>query len=54
MGQESSTPIDDSAPTKALESRTLEALAKYITDGHVKKVVVMVSNVSVHLFDRWL
>jgi len=43
MGQESSTPIDESTPCKTLPSRTLEGLAKYINDGHVKKIVVMVS-----------
>lgn len=41
MGQESSTPIDEYSPSKTLENRTLDGLAKYIQDGNVKKVVVM-------------
>ncbi|KAF2753677.1 NAD-dependent deacetylase sirtuin-2 [Pseudovirgaria hyperparasitica] len=41
MGQENSTPIDEHTPPDTLESRTLEALAKYIKDGEPKKIVVM-------------
>ena len=42
MGQEASTPIDESVPPESLESRTLEAVAKYIKDGRAKQIVVMV------------
>ncbi|KAG9814693.1 hypothetical protein KCU68_g19498, partial [Aureobasidium melanogenum] len=41
MGQDGSSPVDESAPSKTLESRTLEGLAKYIKDGHAKRIVVM-------------
>ena len=30
MGQENSTPIDESVPPERLESRTLEGIAKYL------------------------
>ena len=42
MGQESSSPFDESKPSKTLENRTLEGVAKYIRDGHAKRIVVMV------------
>lgn len=42
MGQESSTPIDESVPPQTLQGRTLEGLAKYIKDGRAKRIVVMV------------
>lgn len=42
MGQESSSPIDDSIPPKRLKSRNLDAIAEYIKNGHAKKIVVMV------------
>jgi len=41
MGQEGSTPVDESVAPQTLESRTLESLAKLMKDGKVKKVVVM-------------
>ncbi|KAK3044496.1 hypothetical protein LTS18_001140, partial [Coniosporium uncinatum] len=41
MGQEESTPIDEGTAPTALESRTLDGLAKYITSGRAKKVVFM-------------
>lgn len=41
MGNEESTPIDESTPPNTLSGRTLEALAEYIKSGKVKKVVVM-------------
>ncbi|GAB7355431.1 hypothetical protein MBLNU459_g5941t1 [Dothideomycetes sp. NU459] len=41
MGQEGSSPVDEGAPPKTLETRTLDGLAKYFKDGHVKKIVVM-------------
>ena len=41
MGQDGSSPVDEGAPSKTLESRTLDGLAKYIRDGHAKRIVVM-------------
>ncbi|KAF2731456.1 NAD-dependent deacetylase sirtuin-2, partial [Polyplosphaeria fusca] len=41
MGQEESSMIDDSQPTQTLDSRTLESVAKFIRDGHARKIVVM-------------
>jgi NAD+-dependent protein deacetylase SIR2 len=41
MGNEESTPIDESIPSETLTSRTLEALADYIIAGKAKKIVVM-------------
>ena len=43
MGQETSSPIDESVSPESLESRTLEAVAKYIKDGRAKRIVVMVN-----------
>lgn len=42
MGQESSSPLDESTPSKTLEARTLDGVASYIRDGHAKRIVVMV------------
>ena len=41
MGQENSTPIDESVPPERLESRTLQGIANYLlgrydTDGDVR------------------
>lgn len=41
MGQDNSSPIDESVPPQTLAGRTVEALAEYITSGKVKNVVVM-------------
>ncbi|KAF2422411.1 NAD-dependent deacetylase sirtuin-2 [Tothia fuscella] len=41
MGQEESTPIDESSPPFTLETRTVEGLAKYIKDGRARRIVVM-------------
>lgn len=41
MGQESSTPIDESVPPDTLRSRTVESVAEYIRNGTAKKIVVM-------------
>ena len=46
MGNESSTPVGDDVPPCTLESRTLDALAKYIKSGRAKKIVVMVGDFS--------
>lgn len=43
MGQEESRMVDDKTPPETLESRSVEAIAKYIKDGKVKRIVVMVS-----------
>ena len=41
MGQDGSTPIDESVPPQTLAGRTVEALAEYIKSGKAKKIVVM-------------
>ncbi|SMQ52072.1 unnamed protein product [Zymoseptoria tritici ST99CH_3D7] len=41
MGNEGSSPIDESIPPSTLSGRTIDALASYIKSGHCKKVVVM-------------
>ncbi|KAI9653022.1 MAG: Sir2 histone deacetylase Hst2 [Alyxoria varia] len=41
MGNEESTPVAESAPTLTLGSRTLDALASYLTSPRCKNVVVM-------------
>jgi len=43
MGKQGPSPVDESDPPERLESRTVEALAKYIKDGKAKNIVVMVS-----------
>ena len=42
MGQEQSI-VDENTPTETLDSRTVEAVGKYIKDGHAQRIVVMVS-----------
>ncbi|PVH94190.1 NAD-dependent deacetylase sirtuin-2 [Periconia macrospinosa] len=41
MGQEESRMVDENTPPETLESRSLEAIAKYIKDGRAKRIVVM-------------
>ncbi|TKA61624.1 hypothetical protein B0A55_11341 [Friedmanniomyces simplex] len=41
MGNEESTPIDESVPPQTLTSRTLEGLAEYIKSGKASRIVVM-------------
>ncbi|SMR54725.1 unnamed protein product [Zymoseptoria tritici ST99CH_1E4] len=41
MGNEGSSPIDESIPPSTLSGRTIDALASYIRSGQCKKVVVM-------------
>lgn len=41
MGQDSSTPIDESVPSQTLETRTVDGVAKYIKSGRCKRIVVM-------------
>ena len=42
MGNEVSNMFEDGGASRKLESRTLEGLAKLITSGDVKNIVVMV------------
>ncbi|KAL9111200.1 MAG: hypothetical protein Q9227_004277 [Pyrenula ochraceoflavens] len=42
MGNESSTPVDESVPPQSLDSRTLEAVARYVKSRNVRNIVVMV------------
>lgn len=42
MGNESSTPVDESVPPVTLKARTLEAVAEYIKKNNVRRIVVMV------------
>ncbi|KAL9595439.1 MAG: hypothetical protein Q9179_004980 [Wetmoreana sp. 5 TL-2023] len=41
MGQESSTPVDESTPPQTLKARSVEAVASYIKEGRAKKIVLM-------------
>ena len=41
MGQEESSPIDESVSPKTLAGRTVEALGEYIKSGKAEKIVVM-------------
>ncbi|KAI9880018.1 MAG: Sir2 histone deacetylase Hst2 [Pleopsidium flavum] len=41
MGQEASTPVDESTPPLTLKSRTVESVAEYIKDGRAKRIVVL-------------
>lgn len=41
MGNEESSPIDESVPPQTLEYRTLDGVADYIKSGAVRKIVVM-------------
>jgi len=41
MGNESSTPVDEDVPPATLESRTIEAVAQYIKEKDVRRIVVM-------------
>ena len=42
MGNESSVPIEDDVRPATLKERTLEAVADYIKEKNVRRVVVMV------------
>jgi len=42
MGNEASTPVDESQPPQTLEFRTIESVAKYIKEKDVQRIVVMV------------
>ncbi|KAL8674000.1 MAG: hypothetical protein Q9168_001585 [Polycauliona sp. 1 TL-2023] len=41
MGQESSTPVDESTLPQTLSARSVEAVASYIKEGRAKKIVLM-------------
>ena len=43
MGNESSTPVDESVPPTTLYARNLDGVARYIKERDVKRIVVMVS-----------
>ena len=42
MGNESSVPVEDDVPPATLKERTLEAVAEYIKEKNVRRIVVMV------------
>ena len=42
MGNESSVPVEDDVRPATLKERTLEAVADYIKEKNVRRVVVMV------------
>ncbi|RMZ81690.1 hypothetical protein DV737_g2397, partial [Chaetothyriales sp. CBS 132003] len=42
MGNESSSPVDESVPPLTLRARNLDAVAKYVKEHDVKNIVVMV------------
>lgn len=52
MGQESSSPIDESIPPQTLKDRTLGSVAQFIRDGHAKNIVVMVGSLGSRQADR--
>lgn len=35
--------VDENTPCQTLDSRSIDGVAKFIKDGHAKKIVVMVS-----------
>ena len=41
MGQEESTLLDPSVPTRNLTARSLDAVAEYIQSGKAKRIVVL-------------
>jgi len=43
MGQEASTHVDESVPPQTLHDRSVDAVAKLITEERARKIVVMVS-----------
>lgn len=46
MGNEESTVVDESTRPSVLEARSMEAVAKYIKQNDVKRIVLMVSSYS--------
>ena len=43
MGNESSIPVEDDVPPATLKERTLEAVAEYIKEKNVRRIVVLAS-----------
>ncbi|GAM83318.1 hypothetical protein ANO11243_013050 [Dothideomycetidae sp. 11243] len=41
MGQDESSPIDESMPAATLKSRTLDGVAEYIRSGRARRIVIM-------------
>ena len=52
MGQEESSPINESVPPRSLAGRTVEALAEYIKSGRAEKIVVM-TGAGISKSNRW-
>jgi NAD-dependent histone deacetylase SIR2 len=48
MGNEESTVSDQSTRPSVLEARSMEAVAKYIKQNDVKRIVLMVCQISPH------
>ena len=46
MGQDQSSFVDDRVPPQTLENRSIAAVARYIKDANVKRIVVMVRQLS--------
>ena len=42
MGQEASSFVDEDTPPQTLDARSVEAVADFIIDAQVEKIVVMV------------
>jgi len=49
MGQEVSSPVDESTPPRTLEARSIDAIATYVKTGRARNIVVMVGLTSSHL-----
>ncbi len=49
MGQEVSSPVDESTPSRTLEARSIDAIATYVKTGRARNIVVMVGLTSSHL-----
>ena len=45
MGNESSTLVDDNTSPSVLEARNIDAVAKYVEEKKVRRVVVMVCDI---------
>ncbi|KAL8767527.1 MAG: hypothetical protein Q9209_005991 [Squamulea sp. 1 TL-2023] len=52
MGQESSTPVDDTTRPQTLNARSLEAIASYIKKGRPKKILLMVFTQNIDCLER--
>lgn len=57
MGNEESVMADSGTPPQTLEARSVDAVAKYIHEKKVRRIVVLVSGCSKNLVDclqSWL